>query len=128
MKNKKRGISIMEVVVAILVITIISVSATTLALSSTKNQKSTARGIEIACFCENTIESFRFYDDYDQFVAQVKDFDSSAVEQNGEITVQKNGYEILIITDWQNNHISITATSEKGDDLYSISYTKGGAL
>lgn len=125
-KKSNRGISIMEVVVAILVITIISVATTSLILNSAKKEKANARAIEIASFSESTIESFRFYDNYAEFFNQIKELDGTATEKNGSIVVEKGDYTIAITVDSLYNNILINATDEGGESLYSLSYTRGG--
>ena len=106
-KKSNRGISIMEVVVAILVITIISVATTSLILNSAKKEKANARAMEIASFSESTIESFRFYDNYDEFFNQIKELDGTATEKNGSIVVEKGDYTIAITVDSLYNSILI---------------------
>lgn len=125
-KKSNRGISIMEVVVAILVITIISVATTSLILNSAKKEKANARAMEIASFSESTIESFRFYDNYEEFFNQIKELDVTATEKNGSIVVEKGDYTIAITVDSLYNNILINATDEGGESLYSLSYTRGG--
>ncbi|MBE7061804.1 MAG: hypothetical protein E7382_04630 [Clostridiales bacterium] len=125
-KKSNRGISIMEVVVAILVITIISVATTSLILNSAKKEKANARAMEIASFSESTIESFRFYDNYAEFFNQIKELDVTATEKNGSIVVEKGDYTIAITVDSLYNNILINATDEGGESLYSLSYTRGG--
>lgn len=125
-KKSNRGISIMEVVVAILVITIISVATTSLILNSAKKEKANARAMEIASFSESTIESFRFYDNYEEFFNQIKELDGTATEKNGSIVVEKGDYTIAITVDSLYNNILINATDEGGESLYSLSYTRGG--
>lgn len=125
-KKSNRGISIMEVVVAILVITIISVATTSLILNSAKKEKANARAMEIASFSESTIESFRFYDNYAEFFNQIKELDGTATEKNGSIVVEKGDYTIAITVDSLYNNILINATDEGGESLYSLSYTRGG--
>ena len=125
-KKSNRGISIMEVVVAILVITIISVATTSLILNSAKKEKANARAMEIASFSESTIESFRFYDNYEEFFNQIKELDVTATEKNGGIVVEKGDYTIAITVDSLYNNILINATDEGGESLYSLSYTRGG--
>ena len=125
-KKSNRGISIMEVVVAILVITIISVATTSLILNSAKKEKANARAMEIASFSESTIESFRFYDNYEEFFNQIKELDGTATEKNGSIVVEKGDYTIAITVDSLYNNILINATDEWGESLYGLSYTRGG--
>ncbi len=124
-KKLKRGISLVEVIVSIFIITLISASATTIILTSAKNEQVSLRDTQIALATETTIECFRFAEDIDEFYSVLYLADDDFSKQDSTITLNKEGFSLDIIADFTANQIVITALDTKGQELSSVSYKKG---
>ncbi|MBE7081884.1 MAG: hypothetical protein E7372_04930 [Clostridiales bacterium] len=124
-KKLKRGISLVEVIVSIFIITLISASATTIILTSAKNEQVSLRDTQIALATETTIECFRFADDIDEFYSVLYLADNDFSKQDSTITLNKEGFSLDIIADFTAKQIVITALDKKGQELSSVSYKKG---
>ena len=66
-KKSKRGISLIEVVVAVFIITLISAAATTLILTSAKNDQKNMRDTQIALVTKSAVDCFRYAEDMQEF-------------------------------------------------------------
>ena len=124
-KKLKRGISLVEVIVSIFIITLISASATTIILTSAKNEQVSLIDTQIALATETTIECFRFAEDIDEFYSVLYLADNDFSKQDSTITLNKEGFSLDIMADFTAKQIVITALDAKGQELTSVSYKKG---
>ncbi len=124
-KTLKRGITLVEVIVSIFIITLISASATTIIMASAKNDQTSLRDTQIALATETTIECFRFAEDIDEFYSVLYLADNDFSKQDSTITLNKEGFSLDIMADFTAKQIVITALDTKGQELTSISYKKG---
>lgn len=124
-KKLKRGISLVEVIVSIFIITLISASATTIIMASAKNEQVSLRDTQIALVTETTIECFKFSQDVDEFYSVLYLADNDFSKQDSTITLNKEGFSLTILADFSAKQIVITALDTKGQELSSISYKKG---
>lgn len=152
--NPRRGVSIVELAVALAIISIVSGSALSIMLASSKNESKMMREIEVTNQAENAIECFRYVIDahYGDPVGGLKDLlnkttkgiyqiettDNVEVVEEGENSTIKIGtvkldgslpYVITIEVDFENNKLEFVAV-EKNDESkkiykFSYTYTKG---
>lgn len=129
--NSRRGISIMEVVIAIAVIGIITVSSITLLSHSISIERQNLRNTEIKIYSENAIDCFRFASNREEFFAFIKetaDFkdqnDNGILEENESILLEKIDYTIAIKLNIEYNNIIVTTTNSDGAEIYKLEYTK----
>ncbi len=124
-KKLKRGISLIEVVVSIFIITLISASATTIILTSAKNDQVSLRDTQIALATETTIECFRFADDINELYSTLYLADDDFSMQDSTITLNKESFSLDIMADFTAKQIVIKALDTKGQELSIVSYKKG---
>ena len=108
----KRGISIVEVVIAIAVISIISVSAVTVVTLSIQNKEKSIINHDIANVCQVVLDCYRF----DSTLSNLESIYGSKTEIN-------RGKYILSIAD-NGDTIILTANDLKGNKLYELEYVK----
>ncbi len=120
-KKLKRGISLMEVIVAIFVITIISASATTVILSSSKNDQINLRNTQIALTSKTVIDCFRFADDFEEFCNTLKKVDDFNTDNN-TITLSKEAFSLTVEADFIERKVIITALDGKRQELSKVEY------
>ena len=124
-KKLKRGISLVEVIVSIFIITLISASATTIILTSAKNEQVSLRDTQIAIATETTIECFRYAESLDEFYSVLYLADDDFSKQDSTITLNKKSFTFTIMADFTAKQIVIKALDKKGQELSSVSYKKG---
>lgn len=124
-KKLKRGISLVEVMVAIAVITIISVSATTVILSSSKNDQTNLRTTQIAITTKSVVDCFRFADDLGEMYETLCLTEQTYEKFNDTITLNKETFSLTIEADFNERKVTITALDGKGQELSKVQYSKG---
>ena len=127
-KKFKRGISLVEVVLAIVIITMVSIFATTLVVSSVQNESKNVRDNEIVTIAENAIECYRFCsaggESYADVLGEIyPDIVTTGTEEVTKYTIYRNNYCVeiyinndkLIINAWDN-------IDKTGDRIYNLEY------
>ena len=120
----KRGISLIEVVIAIFIITLISASAVSLIITANKNDQKNIRDTEIALATKTVVDCFNYADDYSEFLLTLKEVDDY-VESNGAITLTKQSYSLKIVAEFDQNKVTIKAFDNGEKELSEVIYNKG---
>ena len=136
-KNLKKGVTLLETVIAIALLAIISVVAVSVSVSSIKSEEKNIQAMEISFIAENAIECFRFADNNDKFIEALnKTTDSEhpfnklaeegaeANDKKSTYTYVKSAYKVVIVADYTTNTIQITAEDKNGKTIYSLSYKR----
>ena len=141
-KNTCKGVTIMEMVIALTVITIISGAALSIILSSIKVESRSAQIVEVTNLVESSIECFQYSDNENEYLELLKKIDANFSmiekaeynEKNDEdleeeidvVYVLIDGIKIIRIKyDKEGNKIEIDAYLE-GELIYkNVKYKKG---
>ena len=113
----KKGFSIAEVVIAIAIISIISVGAITTITLSIKNQRKNLTYQDINFTCSTVIDCFRFNSELSTLSDIYCDNYNST-----EKTINRNTYTIIITVD--GNTIYLSAVDKNDNELYKVHYVK----
>ena len=122
-KNRsRRGISLVEVVVALAVITIISAAALSLVISSARVDANSLRSTQVMMAAENALECYRFAESKEEFAALLEktgDYKGS----DGVFVLTEKSYTITVnYTDMQ---LTFSATDSDGKEIYKYEFNKG---
>lgn len=142
-KNTRKGITIMEMVIALTVITIISGAALSIILSSLKVESRSAQIVEVTNLVESSIECFQYSDNDNEFLDLLHKIDEKFTKtivyintENNENEEEKeidyivyaliDGVKIIQIKyDKEGNEIEIDAKLD-GEPIYEgMKYKKG---
>ena len=141
-KNTCKGVTIMEMVIALTVITIISGAALSIILSSIKVESRSAQIVEVTNLVESSIECFQYSDNENEYLELLKKIDANFSmiekaeynEKNDEdleegidvVYVLIDGIKIIRIKyDKEGNKIEIDAYLD-GELIYeNVKYKKG---
>ena len=121
--KSRRGISMVEVVVALTVIVIVSAAALSLVTAHTHLEARTAQTIEATNIAENAVECFRFDSTKEGFkdaFLETLGTDVSYDETEGIYTSGSLTAEIGIL----DNTINVVVKNASGDTLVDVTYTK----
>lgn len=125
--RSRRGITLVEVVVALTIIVIVSGAAIALISSHTKLEARTVQAVEAANIAENAIECFRYAKDDEAFYS-VFSKTCEPTPDNGTPTtymVKKNGATVTVKPIYSENKIVINAVYSNGDSIFEeITYVK----
>ena len=130
--RSRKGISMVEVVVALVVITIISLATLSVVFVSAKVEAKTFVAMEVRNSAENAVECFRFANgDIDVFIACLNKTGQQFNEASNGSYISNAGRYIVTITlkkDENDKLVSFTyeAKDSAGADIYDFTFTNGG--
>lgn len=122
-KNRsRRGISLVEVVVALTVITIISAAALSLVISSARVDANSLRSTQVMMAAENVLECYRFAESEEEFAA--------LLEKTGDYKKVDDAYVLtekayVITVHYTDTKLTFSATDGDGEEIYSYEFDKG---
>ena len=120
--RSRRGISLVEVVVALTVITIISAAALSLVISSARVDANSLRSTQVMMAAENVLECYRFAESEEEFAA--------LLEKTGDYKKVDNAYVLtekayVITVHYTNTQLTFSATDSDGKEIYKYEFNKG---
>ena len=121
----KKGFSIAEVVIAIAVISIISVGAVTTITLSIKNQRKNLTYQDVSFTCNSVIDCFRYNsDNLSSTLSTIYDASNVSVDENNSniISINRNTYTLKILVN--GNTLTLSAVDKNNKELYKVSYAK----
>lgn len=133
-KDNRRGFTIVELVVAMVIIVLVSGAGISLVMTQTKVDNQATQTIDATNICENAIECFRYAVNVSSGDEEIKTNFYSAFVLTGALNVEdypaaaesyeinKGGAKITIAI--VGNTISIVAVDSIGKEIFNDSYTK----
>ena len=133
----RRGVSLAEVVVALLVISIISVATMSVILLSAKQETKSMQAFEVRNSAENAIECFRFASgqeggfDSEIFIEclEMTTQGKSFAEQGGSYVLNAGSYlvKIALLTEQEKVYgFSYLAADHNGEEIFRYTFRNGG--
>ena len=120
--RSRRGISLVEVVVALTVITIISAAALSLVISSARVDANSLRSTQVMMAAENALECYRFAESKEEFAALLEktgDYKGS----DGVFVLTEKSYTITV--NYTDTQLTFSATDSDGKEIYNYEFYKG---
>ncbi len=127
--RSRKGISVAEVAVALVIITIISGAAISLVLNSVKVETNFVAATQTQTSAENVLECFRFSDNADTFLQALQTLDAYEFdsEQNAYILTGKT-VNVTVKASFAPKKLEYTAVKSNGEEIYSYTFpVEGGA-
>ena len=127
--RRRKGITVAEVAVALVVISIISAAAVGLALNSVKVESNFTAVTAAQNHGQNVLNCFRFSDDADTFFQALQklgayEFDSA---QNAYVLTE-GGLTVTVKASFAPKKLEFTAAKQNGDEIYTYTFpAEGGA-
>ena len=120
--HSRRGISLVEVVVALAVITIISAAALSLVISSARVDANSLRSTQVMIAAENSLECYRFAGSDEEFAA--------LLEKTGDYKKVDDAYVLtekayVITVNYTDTRLTFSATDSDGKEIYKYEFNKG---
>ena len=120
--RSRRGISLVEVIVALAVITIISTAALSLVISSARVDANSLRSTRVMIAAENALECYRFSDSEDEFVELLRKT-GDYIEADGSYVLTESSYAITV--KYEDDSLRFTAIDSDGKEIYNYEFYKG---
>lgn len=120
--RSRRGISLVEVVVALTVIAIISSAALSLVISSARVDANSLRSTQVMMAAENVLECYRFAEndgDFADLLQKTGDYKGS----DGVFVLTEKSYTITV--NYTDTQLTFSATDSDGKEIYKYEFNKG---
>ena len=130
-RNPRKGVTLVELVIALSVISIITVAAISMLHSTIKIEVKSAAIIEANNTVESIVEAFNYAENKDEFSSIISNLHGQIqipVGNEGEYKIDRGTYEINIIYTYTDNYskIEINAIYSDGYEIYKdVTYFKG---
>lgn len=125
--SARKGMSLVEVVVALAVIAIISSAAFSLVLSSANLEADAVRTTAVSAAADDVLDCFRYADDLEEFELAIKKLDEYQNKGDGQYELNKPNYTVYVNV--EDDELSFNAyktrDGETGELIYSYQYKKG---
>ena len=124
-KNRsRRGISLVEVVVALTVIAIISSAALSLVISSARVDANSLRSTQVMMAAENALECYRFAESEEEFAALLEKTGDYKKVDDAYVLTEK-AYVITVNVNYTDTKLTFSATDSDGKEIYKYEFNKG---
>lgn len=120
--RSRRGISLVEVIVALAVITIISTAALSLVISSARVDANSLRSTRVMIAAENALECYRFAENEEEF-AELLGNTGDYIEADGSYVLTESSYAITV--KYEDDSLRFTAIDSDGKEIYNYEFYKG---
>lgn len=120
--RSRRGISLVEVIVALAVIAIISTAALSLVISSSKVDANSLRSTQVMMAAKNALECYRFSDREDEFGELLRKT-GDYIEADDSYVLTESSYVITV--KYEDDSLRFTATDGDGKMIYDYEFNKG---
>lgn len=119
----RKGVSIVEVVVALVIITIISASALSMMMMSVKVERSALTALEVENTAEDAVDCFRFAENNQVFLECLQ-MTGDFTEEDGSFILRADAYTVTITPG--TNQFEYSAVGLNGEEICAFTYRKGG--
>lgn len=123
--RSRKGMSMVEVVVALVIISVISASALSMIMMSVNVEADAVRSVEVSESVDNAIDCFRFAETPAEFLEALQK--TAPYEQDPEnenrFMLKAAGFTATILV--SGDQFEYTAVNADSETIYSFTYTKG---
>ena len=136
--NQRRGITLLETVIALTVILLVSGAGVSIAVIFSKAEAKTFTRTEALSYSESVVECFRYCENNDELEAALALLDRGFIPVlSGEDNVfedvadsafiyklEKDNYVITVISDYVQNKLEVQISYADGGEMNKLSYEK----
>lgn len=126
--NPRKGFSIVEVIIALVIITLVSTVVVSLVMSSNHIERNSMSVMNATNVTENVIECFRFVESKEEFDALLEKLDVE-YEYNlnsdnlDRYVIKDSNYKVIFVVNYVADEIEIN-TIVDGEEIYNCIYTR----
>lgn len=124
MLRSRKGMSMVEVVIALVIIAVISASALSMIMMSINVEANALRSVEVAESVDIAIDCFRFAGSEEEFLQALQKCAPYEQSENS-FRLKAAGFTVTIIV--SGDQFEYTAVNADGETIYTFTYTKGSA-
>lgn len=128
----KKGFSLAESVIALSVVTIVSICAITIVISSITSKTKTIQKLNSQNFAYNVVECFKVSSDineFDSYLDSLTNKDLSYISNSESNSIysfilEETNYSTVITYSNDNKKLTINITNDKNETIISLEYNK----
>lgn len=120
----RKGVSMVEVVVALVIISIISASALSMMMMSVQVERKALTAMEVENSAEDAVDCFRFAKNNNQVFLECLQKTGDFVEEDGNFVMRGPAYTVTIRPGA--NQFEYSAVSSDGEEICVFTYKRGG--
>ncbi len=121
--STRRGISIVEVTIALVIISILSIAALSMIQVSVNVEQKTMIALEATNAGENAVECFRYAETDEEFLECLL-LTGDYVERDGNYVLYGDTYTVTVRP--EGNQLDYSAVNADGEEIYAFTFRKGG--
>lgn len=130
--KKKRGISLLEAVICLTVITLVSTAFVSIAMIFSKAEIQNTTHLQAISYSESIVECFRYCESNEDLENALTLLDGSFVKvesdekdtDSASYRLEKAGYVINVTTSFAQNKLEIQVADNNGNEINRITYEK----
>jgi type II secretory pathway pseudopilin PulG len=126
--RRRRGISLVETVVALTIITLISAATVGLTLSSVRTETKAWDETVIYNHAESAVECFRYAEGQGELAPMetlLGRLDNGYKKTDNGYVLEKSNYTITVTADFDASMLTFSAVSSDGEVIYEFTYDRG---
>lgn len=124
MLRSRRGITMVEVLIALVLIAMISAATVSMILRSVDVEKKTVMAVETANCAENALTCFRFAKNEQEFFSALQKTGPYEKAEDGTCVLNGRNFTVTVYADYTLNSLSFRAVDEEGEKIYSYLYPR----
>ena len=120
--KSKKGITIVEAVITLVLIGIIMVSAVSVVLMSIDVENNSNVAVELKNSAENILECFRFAETEEEFETAIKKCGNYIKDEEGNFVLVGGNVTVTVTTDFTEKTLKYSAVDSQSEELYSFNF------
>lgn len=118
----KKGITIVEVVITLVLIAMVMASAISVIIMSIDIENNSATAVEMKNSAQNVLECFRFAESEEEFSQALSKCGNYQKADDGSYILTGTNLIITVKPNFTENKLEFYATNSDGDEIYSFGY------
>ncbi len=120
--RRRRGITMVEVVIAMVIIAVVSASALSMVMMSVNVEKKSVAAMEAANAAENILDCFRYAEDEDTFLRVLQKTGPYTQAADGSLLLEVNGCTVTVRAAFAPKQLECRGVDHNGEELFSYLY------
>lgn len=120
----RRGITITEVTIALVIISIISAAALSVVMYSVNVEKQAFSVINAKTAAENTLACFRYAETQEEFAQALEKTGAYEQQPDGSWVLSDNGCTVTVKADFTQRYFEYSAVNADGEQIYAFRYPR----
>lgn len=120
--HRRRGITMVEVVIAMVIIAVVSASALSMVMMSVNVETNTVVALEAANAAENILDCFRYAEDEDTFLQVLQKTAPYILAPDGSLLLETKGCTITVRATFAPKQLECYGVDHKGEELFFYLY------